>query len=195
MILIIDNYDSFTYNLYQIIRQLDNEVVVLRNNKISINKVKQVSPDGIVLSPGPGRPEDAGLCVEIIKHYSGKIPILGVCLGHQAIAIAFGGCVIKSNEIIHGKSTQIFHNQKNLYQGAPLPFRAGRYHSLIVDRESLPVDLIIEAETTNEIIMGIKHCEHSTFGIQFHPESILSECGEDIIKNFISNCKREINIL
>lgn len=190
MILIIDNYDSFTYNLYQIVCQLDDDVVVLRNDKISIAKVKQLSPDGIILSPGPGKPEDAGLCVEIIRNFSGEIPILGVCLGHQAVAIAFGGAVIRSNEIIHGKASLVFHNRNNLYQGIPLPFKAGRYHSLIVDRKSLPVQLKVEAETSNEIIMGIKHYEHPTYGVQFHPESILSEYGKNIIQNFIVGCKK-----
>ena len=190
MILIIDTYDSFTYNLYQIVCQLDEEVVVLRNDNISIAKVKQLSPDGIILSPGPGKPEDAGLCVEIIQHYSGEIPILGVCLGHQAVAFAFGGSVIRAHEIIHGKAALVFHSRNNLYQGIPLPFQAGRYHSLIVDRKSLPAQLKVEAETSNEIIMGIKHYEHPTYGVQFHPESILSEYGKNIIQNFVTGCKQ-----
>ena len=189
MILIIDNYDSFTYNLYQIICELVDCVTVLRNDKISIAKIKRLSPDGIILSPGPGKPEDAGLCVEIIRKFSGKIPILGVCLGHQAVAVAFGGFVIKSKEIIHGKASCVYHNGSNLYHGVPLPFKAGRYHSLVVDRKSLPGQLNVEAETANEIIMGIKHYEHPTYGVQFHPESILSEYGKEIIKNFIKYCK------
>ncbi|OGV31868.1 MAG: aminodeoxychorismate/anthranilate synthase component II [Legionellales bacterium RIFCSPHIGHO2_12_FULL_35_11] len=187
MILIIDNFDSFTYNLYQIVSQATSEVLVLRNDEVSIDKVQQLSPDGIIISPGPGRPEDAGSCIEIIKYFSGIIPILGVCLGHQAIAVAFGGKVVKSDTIVHGKSSNVFHNRKGLYQNIPLPFQAGRYHSLVIERRSIPEELIIEAETAHEIIMGVKHLSHKTYGVQFHPESMLSEFGEEIIKNFIKS--------
>ncbi len=191
MILIIDNYDSFTYNLYQFISQLVAEVKVVRNDKISIEDISQLSPRGIVLSPGPGKPEDAGECINIIKNFSGKIPMLGICLGHQAIAVAFGGAVIKSNEIVHGKSSLVFHNRETLYKNVPLPFQAGRYHSLIVEKNSLPPQLKIESETSDQIIMGLRHIEHPTFGLQFHPESTLSECGMNVVENFILNCKLE----
>lgn len=189
MILIIDNYDSFTYNLYQIVCQLEKEVTVIRNDQISIKQIEELSPDGIILSPGPGIPEDAGQCINIIQRYSGEIPILGVCLGHQAIAVAFGGRVIRANEIIHGKSSLVFHNRHELYENMPLPFEAGRYHSLVVDRQSLPKQLKVEAETADEVIMGIKHHEHPTYGVQFHPESILSECGANILQSFVLACK------
>lgn len=189
MILIIDNYDSFTYNLYQIVSQLDEEVIVFRNDEITIDQIKRLSPDSIILSPGPGKPEDAGICIDIIRHFSGVIPILGVCLGHQAIAIAFGGNVIKADEIFHGKSTLIFHNRNGLYRDISLPFQAGRYHSLIVEKKSLPLELRIEAETANETIMGIKHNVHQTYGVQFHPESILTDSGANLIKNFVINSK------
>lgn len=191
MMLLIDNYDSFTYNLYQIVSQLEEEVVVSRNDKISIAEIKELSPDGIILSPGPGRPEEAGLCLEVIRCYSGHIPILGVCLGHQAIALAFGAKIAKANKIFHGKSSFIFHNRHDLYDGMSLPFQAGRYHSLIVERQSLPAELKIEAETRDEVVMGIKHHEHPTYGVQFHPESILSEGGINLIKNFIAICKQK----
>ena len=194
MILIIDNYDSFTYNLYQVISQLKDEVKVVRNDKITIEEIRELSPTGIVLSPGPGRPENAGRCIEIINHFSSEIPILGVCLGHQAIAVAFGGKVVKSNKIVHGKSSVIFHNRSMLYKEMALPFEAGRYHSLIVENCSLPPTLKVEAQTHDEMIMGLRHVSNPTFGVQFHPESILSEQGKKIIENFIAICKLEVEI-
>ena len=194
MILIIDNYDSFTYNLYQFIAQRVTDVKVIRNNKITIEEIRQLSPTAIILSPGPGMPEDAGACIHMIKHFSGKIPILGVCLGHQAIAVAFGGAVVQSNQIMHGKTSVVFHNRENLYNNIPLPFQAGRYHSLCVEKKSLPSELKIEAETADQIIMGLRHVKHPTFGVQFHPESILSDCGMHIIENFILNCKQEAQV-
>ena len=188
MILIIDNYDSFTYNLYQGICELVDEVKVIRNDKITIAQVHQLNPRGIILSPGPGRPEHAGICLDLIKEFSGRCPILGICLGMQALASAFGARVINANEIIHGKQSLIFHNRSQLYQGTCLPFTAGRYHSLMVEKQSLPEELQIEAETANEIIMGIRHREHLSYGFQFHPESILSENGAVLLKNFIAQC-------
>lgn len=192
MFLIIDNYDSFTYNLYQGVAQLTPDVKVIRNDKIDIALIKKLSPQGIIISPGPGRPESAGACIDIIRHYSGEIPLLGVCLGHQAIAAAFGANVIKANAIVHGKSSLVFHNRSVLYKNISLPFKAGRYHSLLVERKSLPDDLIIDAETPDELIMAIRHRSHPTFGMQFHPESILSEHGMKIIKNFIHFCQQEV---
>jgi anthranilate synthase/aminodeoxychorismate synthase-like glutamine amidotransferase len=194
MILIIDNYDSFTYNLYQFIAQLVTDVKVIRNNKITIEEIRQLSPAAIVLSPGPGIPENAGECINIIKNFSGEIPILGVCLGHQAIAVAFGASIIKSNQIVHGKTSVVFHNRGTLYKNIPLPFQAGRYHSLSVEKNSLPSQLKIEAETADQIIMGLRHVEHPTFGVQFHPESILSDFGMHMIENFILNCTLEAEV-
>lgn len=186
MILLIDNYDSFTYNLYQVISQLTSDVTVIRNDKLTLDKIKQMAPSGIVLSPGPGRPEAAGLCIEIVRQFAKEIPILGVCLGHQAIAVAFSGKIIKANTIMHGKQSAITHQSSALYHNIPSPFEAGRYHSLIVDRDSLPDELIIEAETADQVIMGIKHRDYLTYGVQFHPESILSGDGQVLIENFIS---------
>lgn len=188
MILLIDNYDSFTYNLYQYLLLADTPVTVIRNDQMSIEDIAAMAPQGIVLSPGPGRPEEAGISIPVIQHFSGKIPLLGVCLGHQAMAIAFGGKVIQSNEIIHGKAALVFHHRKLLYKGLPLPFKAGRYHSLVVEKSTLPSELIIEAETADGLIMGMRHQEHPCFGVQFHPESVLSECGELFIKNFVELC-------
>jgi anthranilate synthase component 2 len=188
MILIIDNYDSFTYNLYQLISSVYPEVNVIRNDKITVNEVIKLKPAGIVLSPGPGRPENAGICVELIRTLPLSIPLLGVCLGLQAIVMAFGGRVIQATEIIHGKPDYIFHYRKELYQNLPLPFQAGRYHSLSADRFTLPKTLIIEAENTSGIIMGIRHVTKPIMGVQFHPESILTPLGDLIIKNFLDFC-------
>ncbi len=188
MLLIIDNYDSFTYNLYQNCVSLYNKVQVIRNDKISINEIKQLSPQAIILSPGPGRPEDAGICVEliyqIITGHIQPIPLLGVCLGHQAIAIAVNGNVIQAQEISHGKSDLIFHQQNSLYKKLSLPFIAGRYHSLIVERVTLPPSLIIEAENQQQIIMGIRHNDLPIYGVQFHPESILTPEGPLLLQEF-----------
>jgi len=185
MILLIDNYDSFTYNLYQLIASLGIDVKVLRNDEVTISEIEALQPDGIVISPGPGTPEQAGICVELIREFSGRIPILGVCLGHQAIGVAFGGTVSGAGEIIHGKSSRIFHNRSALYAGLPLPFEAGRYHSLVIQKENFPQALMIEAENADGMIMGIRHREHDTFGVQFHPESILTPQGNAILKNFV----------
>lgn len=190
MILIIDNYDSFTYNLYQYVAQLHDQVKVVRNNKISINEIGQLNPSGIILSPGPGRPENAGICVEVIKQLGQKIPVLGVCLGHQAISIAFGGKVVQAPEIVHGKTATIFHYRKNLYKNLPLPFQAGRYHSLIVERETLPAELMIEAESSEGIIMGMRHSRYPIFGVQFHPESVLTPKGNELLKEFVEYCTK-----
>jgi anthranilate synthase component II len=187
-ILIIDNYDSFTYNLYQIVAQHCNAVQVIRNDKISIEEVKQMAPAGIILSPGPGRPEEAGICVELIQSLAHQIPILGVCLGHQAIAVAFGAKVVVMNEVAHGKKTTVFHQGQHLFQSMPLPFVAGRYHSLGIERDSLPSSLLIQAENDQRIIMAIKHCELPTYGVQFHPESILTPEGNRIVEQFLKVC-------
>jgi anthranilate synthase/aminodeoxychorismate synthase-like glutamine amidotransferase len=189
MLLIIDNYDSFTYNLYQAIANIYPDVQVIRNDKITVDDVIQLAPKGIVLSPGPGRPEDAGICVELIRAIvTGKIiktPLLGVCLGHQAITIALGGHVIQSEEIFHGKNDLIFHNQTGLYQKVSLPFKAGRYHSLVADRATLPSTLIVDAENSNKLIMGLRHRELPIYGVQFHPESILTPQGYLLLQEFV----------
>jgi anthranilate synthase/aminodeoxychorismate synthase-like glutamine amidotransferase len=185
MILLIDNYDSFTYNLYQAIAPLVDEMQVIRNDKITLQEIEKLKPAGIILSPGPGRPEDAGICVDLIKKFAPTIPLFGVCLGHQAMAHAFGGKVIQCGEIVHGKKTSVFHNRQGIYADMPLPFAAGRYHSLIVDKASLPEMLMIEAENSEGIIMGMRHCEFPVYGVQFHPESILTPEGNLLIKRFL----------
>ncbi len=193
MILIIDNYDSFTYNLYQAVAQLHTEVTVYRNDKITVNNVQRMNPQGIILSPGPGRPENAGICIELIRtliHHNIKTPLLGVCLGHQAITVAMGGNVVHANEVYHGKSDFIFHNRSQLYKNLPLPFEAGRYHSLIADKATLPDTLLIEAETASGMIMGIRHHHLPLFGVQFHPESILTPQGTLLLQQFVEYCKQ-----
>lgn len=193
MILIIDNYDSFTYNLYQAIANVYKHVRVIRNDKITIEAIKHMQPRGIILSPGPGRPEQAGICVDLIKAIiTGDMiptPLLGVCLGHQAIVVASGGNVIQSQEISHGKEDSIFHQQQHLYKNMTSPFQAGRYHSLIAERETLPEMLQIEAENAQQMIMGIRHSELPIFGVQFHPESILTPMGNQLIQNFLQQCE------
>lgn len=188
MIILIDNYDSFTYNIFQGIAKLGVAVKVIRNNKISLAEIEDMQPLGIVLSPGPGRAENAGICLDVVRTFSGKIPILGICLGHQAISLAFGGRVIPADQVVHGKETIIFHTRTGLYRNMPLPFEGARYHSLIVDRKSLPKELIIEAESFDGVLMGIRHCEHQTYGIQFHPESVLTPAGETLFKNYLDHC-------
>ena len=184
MIVLIDNYDSFTYNLYQILAQQNIDILVVRNDKISIAQILELNVQGIVLSPGPGRPEDAGICVDLIKK-SVNIPLLGVCLGMQALAYSFGARIIHAPVVMHGKQTLIFHKRQDLYQDMPLPFLAGRYHSLVVDKNSLPNSLLVDAETADGVIMGIKHKSLPYFGVQFHPESILTENGKALLKNFL----------
>ncbi|MFT3742111.1 MAG: aminodeoxychorismate/anthranilate synthase component II [Gammaproteobacteria bacterium] len=185
MILMIDNYDSFVYNLYQGVAQPDLPVKVVRNDKISLQEIAALHPLGIILSPGPGRPENAGICIPLIQQFSGKVPIFGVCLGHQAIAMAFGGRVIAAQQIVHGKAYPVCHYQRGLYQSMPVPFMAARYHSLMVDKESFPEDLMIEARSVGDVIMAIRHRHHLTFGVQFHPESILTPQGGIILKEFV----------
>lgn len=190
MIIIIDNYDSFTFNLYQAIALYHANIKIIRNDKISIADLKKLNPLAIVLSPGPGRPEDAGICIDIIKMLGNTVPLLGVCLGHQAIITAFGGKVIQAPEIIHGKPDDIYHNQTGLYKDLPNPFSAGRYHSLIGEVNSLPETLAITAKNKNGMIMGIQHTHYPIHGVQFHPESILTPVGNTLIKNFIINIER-----
>lgn len=192
MLLIIDNYDSFTYNLYQAVAPFHTDVHVIRNDKITIDDVKEMHPIGIILSPGPGRPEEAGICVNLIRAMvAGDIsstPLLGICLGHQTITVALGGRVIQSKEISHGKDDLIFHCQTGFYQTLSLPFKAGRYHSLIAERETLPLTLLIEAENNQQLIMGVRHCELPIYGVQFHPESILTPEGQTLLQEFVVIC-------
>jgi anthranilate synthase/aminodeoxychorismate synthase-like glutamine amidotransferase len=186
MLLIIDNYDSFTYNLYQSVAQLTDELHVVRNDRITLTEINQLNPTGIILSPGPGRPETAGICIDLIR--TTDTPLLGVCLGHQAIIAAFGGEVIGAPDIVHGKTDIVFHSRKGLYHDLPLPFTAGRYHSLIADRAQLPAELIIEAENAAGCIMGVRHRTLPIFGVQFHPESILTPQGNQLLHNFTQLC-------
>lgn len=185
-ILIIDNYDSFTFNLVQLVGSLGHLIQVKRNDEISIKQVSEIKPDKIVISPGPGKPEDSKISLDIIKEYGGKIPILGVCLGHQAIAISFGAKVIRNSNPIHGKTSSILHDNQTLFAGVAKGFLATRYHSLTVERESVPDCLEISAEAEDGTIMGIRHKKYSVEGIQFHPESILTIEGKNIIKNWLN---------
>jgi anthranilate synthase/aminodeoxychorismate synthase-like glutamine amidotransferase len=185
MILLIDNYDSFTYNLYQYLCELGQQVKVARNDKITIEGIERMKPERIVISPGPGRPENAGISNDVIKHFGEKLPILGVCLGHQCIGYAYGAQVDRAGEIMHGKSSMIQHDGKGVLKGLPNPFPAIRYHSLAVLPEGLPDCLEVTARTEKGIIMGLRHKEHPVEGVQFHPESIMTEVGKDLLRNFL----------
>lgn len=185
MLLMIDNYDSFTFNIVQYLAQLGEEVKVVRNDEISVTDIAGLRPDRIVVSPGPCSPEEAGISVAAIKEYSGKIPLLGVCLGHQSIGAAFGGKVVRSVSLMHGKTSPIHHDGKELFADLPNPFNATRYHSLVVERSSLPDCLEVTAWVDNDEIMGLRHRELPVWGVQFHPESILTEGGMALLDNFI----------
>ena len=185
MILMIDNYDSFTYNLVHYLSELGEEVVVHRNDRITIEDVGKLSPDMIVVSPGPCTPKEAGISVDVIKEFAGRTPILGVCLGHQSMAYAYGADIVRAGRLLHGKTSQIHHDGKGIFRGIPDPFEATRYHSLLVDRETLPGCFEVSAWTDEGEIMGIRHKEYPMEGVQFHPESILTKYGKDILKNFI----------
>lgn len=185
MILMIDNYDSFTYNLVQYIEELGENVVVYRNDKIALEEIESLNPTKIVISPGPCTPEKAGISIEVASCFAGKIPILGVCLGHQSIARAFGGKIIKAQKLMHGKTSMIKHDGKSLFHGLPNPFKATRYHSLVIDKNSVPDGFDVSATSDDGEIMGIRHKEMFLEGVQFHPESILTVSGKDLLKNFI----------
>jgi len=187
MIVMIDNYDSFTYNLVQYLQMLGADVKVVRNDVVTVEDVKSWKPKGIVISPGPGGPESAGISVSLIQECSGQIPILGVCLGHQAIAVAFGGKVIRATHLMHGKVSTVTTDGESLYQGVRSPFQAMRYHSLAVSKEQLPSCLQVTAHAEDGEIMGIRHLEHPTEGIQFHPESIMTPVGKRLLRNFLNN--------
>jgi anthranilate synthase/aminodeoxychorismate synthase-like glutamine amidotransferase len=186
MLIMIDNYDSFTYNLVQYLGELGEEVAVYRNDAITIEDMERLSPDKIVISPGPCTPKEAGISVEVIRHFMGKIPILGVCLGHQAIGYALGGTVVRAKQLMHGKNSLIFHDGKGIFAGMANPFEATRYHSLAVSGEGLPEELEISARTEDGEIMGLRHKEHLIEGVQFHPEAILTREGKKLLMNFIN---------
>lgn len=185
MIVMIDNYDSFTYNLVQYLEELGAAVSVFRNDRITVAEIEALQPAGIVISPGPGRPQSAGISIEALKRFSGKIPVLGVCLGHQAIGEAFGAKVVPAKRLMHGKTSTIHADGRAIYEGILNPFQAMRYHSLAIARENLPECLMISAESEDGEIMGIRHREHATEGIQFHPESIMTPVGKRLLRNFL----------
>jgi anthranilate synthase component 2 len=190
MLLMIDNYDSFTYNLVQYLGELGADVRVYRNDKITLQEIEALHPERIVISPGPCTPTEAGVSVETIRHFAGRVPILGVCLGHQGIGQAFGGRIVHAREIMHGKTSLIHHDSAGVFQGLPDPFEATRYHSLVIEAESLPSCLEVTAWTTGkqggcDEIMGVRHREYAVEGVQFHPESILTDCGHDLLRNFL----------
>jgi para-aminobenzoate synthetase component 2 len=185
MVLVIDNYDSFTYNLVQYLGELGAEPSVVRNDQTTVQAIEHLWPERIVISPGPKTPSEAGICLDVISAFSGRIPILGVCLGHQAIGQAFGGKVVRAPELMHGKTSEIAHDGRTIFAGLPNPFAATRYHSLIVARESLPDCLEVSACTSDGLIMGLRHKEVKVEGVQFHPESILTNSGKQLLSNFL----------
>jgi anthranilate synthase/aminodeoxychorismate synthase-like glutamine amidotransferase len=186
MLLLLDNYDSFTYNLAQYLGQMGQKLEVRRNDKISLDEIEDLAPERIVISPGPCTPKEAGVSVPLIERFAGRIPILGVCLGHQAIGAAFGGRVIRAPKVMHGKTSEIEHDNKTIFRGLPRPFTATRYHSLIVERKSLPRCLEISAETADGTIMGVRHKKLLVEGVQFHPESVLTNAGFRLLENFLA---------
>lgn len=185
MLFLLDNYDSFTYNLYQYLSELGQEVKVARNNEVTVEDIELMRPERIVISPGPSTPDNAGISNDVIRHFAGKTPILGVCLGHQCIGYTFGATVKGAGEIMHGKTSMIKHNGKGVFAGLPNPFEAIRYHSLAIQRENLPSVLEITAETDKGVIMGIRHKTLAVEGVQFHPESIMTKVGKDLLHNFL----------
>jgi anthranilate synthase/aminodeoxychorismate synthase-like glutamine amidotransferase len=185
MLLMIDNYDSFTYNLVQYLGELGEDITVFRNDKITISEIERLAPDRIVISPGPCTPKEAGISVETVRHFAGKVPLLGVCLGHQSIGAAFGAEIINAPRLMHGKTSMIHHDGKTIFKGLPDPFEATRYHSLIIKKDTLSDDFIITAWTDHDEIMGIRHKKFLLEGVQFHPESILTKAGKDLLGNFL----------
>ncbi|GAI51598.1 unnamed protein product, partial [marine sediment metagenome] len=186
MVLVIDNYDSFVYNLAQYLGELGWEPVVYRNDQITLAQIESLSPSHIIISPGPATPLEAGISNDIIWRFAGRIPILGVCLGHQCIGYVFGGQIVRAAVPTHGKSSLVYHDGKTVYQSLPNPFEAGRYHSLVVKRDTLPWSLALTAETDDSVIMGIRHKDYVVEGVQFHPESIMTDVGHELLKNFLS---------
>ena len=188
MMLVVDNYDSFTYNLVQALGELGAELEVCRNDEVDVDSVRVKAPEGIVLSPGPGHPKDAGICCKIVEGMGSEVPILGVCLGHQVVAAAFGGVVARAPEIVHGKTAKVEHCEEGLFKGLPQQLEVARYHSLIVERSSLPESLEITAATADGLIMGVRHHQWALHGVQFHPESIATPDGPTILENFLLMC-------
>ncbi len=185
MLVIIDNYDSFTYNLVQYFGELGAELVVFRNDKVSLDEISGLKPDKIVISPGPCTPKEAGISKDAIAEFAGKVPILGVCLGHQCIGEVFGGKIVKAKRIMHGKVSKIYYKRSRIFDGIENPFSATRYHSLVIEKESMPDSLRVIAESDDGEIMGVKHKKYSVWGVQFHPESIMTECGKKLLNNFL----------
>ena len=189
MVFVLDNYDSFTYNLVQYVGELGFEVEVRRNDQVSVGEIEALRPERIIISPGPCTPHEAGISMELVRHFAGKVPVLGVCLGHQAIGEAFGGHVVRNAHIMHGKTSQVVHDNKTVFQGLPIPMTATRYHSLIVEEKSLPEELEVSAWTTEKdgqrTIMGLRHRKFAVEGVQFHPESVLTDAGKKLIANFL----------
>lgn len=191
MILVIDNYDSFTYNLVQYLGEMGQDIKVIRNDRVTIPEIESMRPERIVISPGPGTPERAGCSVDVVHRFAGKMPILGVCLGHQSICYAFGAEIVQADRLMHGKTSMVHHDGAGVFRGLPNPFIAARYHSLIARRETLPDCLVVTAETDEREIMGVRHREYPIEGVQFHPESILTTAGMDLLRNFIG---QEVNV-
>ena len=192
MILVLDNYDSFTYNLVQYLREMAADVRVVRNDALTLNAIETLAPDAVVISPGPGRPEDAGVSCDVIRRFSGRVPILGVCLGHQAIGQVFGARIVHAKRLMHGKTSEVTGDGKGLFNGLTRPITAMRYHSLAIEEASLPAVLAVSARADDGEIMGVRHCEHPTEGIQFHPESIMTPMGKRILRNFLKMGKGNV---
>ncbi len=186
MLLVIDNYDSFTYNLVQYLLELGQELEVKRNDKVTISEIKALAPAAIIISPGPCTPDEAGVSLELVRELGPSTPLLGVCLGHQCVGQAYGGNIVAAPVLMHGKTSDVHHHESGIYDGLPTPFEAARYHSLIVDRETLPDILEVDAETDDGLIMGFRHREHPVHGVQFHPESILTVAGKDLLAGFLN---------
>ncbi|HZG82840.1 MAG TPA: aminodeoxychorismate/anthranilate synthase component II [Brevibacillus sp.] len=195
MILMIDNYDSFTYNLVQYVGELGEELQVYRNDKITLEEIERLNPDYLMISPGPCTPNEAGISMEAIRHFAGKIPILGVCLGHQSIGQVFGGKVVRAERLMHGKTSDVFHDGKTIFEGIPSPFTAARYHSLLVEEVSLPDELEVTARTADGEIMAVRHCDYPIEGVQFHPESIITQHGKQLLKNFLTAYERKASTI
>ena len=193
MLLVIDNYDSFAYNLAQYLLELKQDLDIRRNDKITVDQIRELNPAAVVISPGPCTPNEAGVSLGLIEQLAPSTPILGVCLGHQCIGQAFGGNVVRAPELMHGKTSQIHHDGGTIFEDLPMPFEATRYHSLIVDRETLPDSLEVCAETDDGLIMGLRHKEYAVHGVQFHPESILTPTGKDLLRNYLKLCGLETN--
>lgn len=195
MILMIDNYDSFTYNLVQYVGELGEELQVYRNDKITLEEIERLNPDYLMISPGPCTPNEAGISMEVIRHFAGNIPILGVCLGHQSIGQVFGGKVVRAERLMHGKTSDVFHDGKTIFQGIPSPFTAARYHSLLVEEVSLPDELEVTARTADGEIMAVRHRDYPIEGVQFHPESIITQHGKQLLKNFLTAYERKASTI